>query len=233
GESPPLRVAAAVRRAPWAPPGMRKDKSICTGAPASREEPTLGRLVAAGMDCARLNFSHGTQEDHARAILSVRRAADTAGRPIAILLDLQGPKIRVGKIKGGKVMLEEGAEVIIVADKGLLGTAEKFGCSYEGLAEDVTPGDPVLINDGAICLEVIKAEKSEVKARVVVGGLVSDHKGINLPGTPVSIPALTEKDLSDLQFGLAQGVDYVAMSFVRSADDIRQIKRYAPTTPII
>jgi len=212
---------------------MRKAKIICTMGPASREEPTLGKLVAAGMDCARLNFSHGTQEDHARAIVSVRRAAETAGRPIAILLDLQGPKIRVGKVKGGKMVLEEGAEVVIVADRETPGTPERFGCSYENLAEDVTPGDPVLINDGAVRLEVIKAEKKEVRARVVVGGTVSDHKGINLPGTPVSIPALTEKDLSDLQFGLAQGVDYVAMSFVRSADDIRQIKRYAPTTPII
>src|SRR5207248_7708386 len=212
---------------------MRKAKIICTMGPASREEPTLGKLVAAGMDCARLNFSHGTQEDHARAIVSVRRAADTAGRPIAILLDLQGPKIRVGKIKGGKMVLEEGSEVTIVADKDVPGTPERFGCSYEGLADDVTPGDAVLINDGAVRLEVIKAEKKEVRARVIVGGTVSDHKGINLPGTPVSIPALTEKDLSYLQFGLAQGVDYVAMSFVRSADDIRLIKRYAPTMPII
>jgi len=141
---------------------MRKAKIICTMGPASREEPTLGKLVAAGMDCARLNFSHGTQEDHARAIVSVRRAAETAGRPIAILLDLQGPKIRVGKIKGGKVVLEEGSEVVIVADKDVLGTAERFGCSYDGLAEDVTPGDPVLINDGAVRLEVVKAEKKEV-----------------------------------------------------------------------
>src|SRR2546423_6513874 len=212
---------------------MRKAKIICTMGPASREEPTLSKLVAAGMDCARLNFSHGTQEDHARAIVAVRNAAEKAGRPIAILLDLQGPKIRVGKIKGGKMMLEEGAEVVIVADKDVPGTPERFGCSYEGLADDVTPGDAVLINDGAVRLEVIKAEKKEVRARVIVGGTISDHKGINLPGTPVSIPALTEKDLSDLQFGLGQGVDYVAMSFVRSADDIRQIKRYAPTTPII
>ncbi|MFL5377470.1 MAG: pyruvate kinase, partial [Myxococcales bacterium] len=193
---------------------MRKAKIICTMGPASREEPTLGKLIEAGMDCARLNFSHGTQDDHARAIASVRRAADNAGRPIAILLDLQGPKIRVGKIQGGKAMLEEGAEVTIVADRNVIGTAERFGCSYEGLADDVTPGDPILINDGAIMLEVVKAEKKEVRARVVHGGLVSDHKGINLPGTPVSIPALTEKDLSDLQFGLGQGVDYVAMSFV-------------------
>src|SRR5205823_2395808 len=171
---------------------MRKAKIICTMGPASREEPTLSKLVAAGMDCARLNFSHGIQEDHARAIVAVRNAAEKAGRPIAILLDLQGPKIRVGKVKGGKMVLEEGAEVTIVADKDLPGTPERFGCSYDGLADDVTPGDPVLINDGTVRLEVIKAEKKEVRARVIVGGTVSDHKGINLPGTPVSIPALTD-----------------------------------------
>src|SRR5215470_9393015 len=193
---------------------MRKAKIICTMGPASREEPTLGKLVSAGMDCARLNFSHGTHEDHSRAIANVRRASEIAGRPIAILLDLQGPKIRVGKIRGGKVKLVEDSEVTIVTED-VLGTEERFSCSYAGLAEDVTPGDPILINDGAIRLEVIKAGKKEVRCRVVVGGV------------------LTDKDLVDLQFGLSQGVDYVAMSFVRSADDIRLIKRYAPTMPII
>src|SRR5919108_179909 len=211
---------------------MRKAKIICTMGPASRDEPTLGKLVAGGMDCARLNFSHGTHEDHARTIANVRRASEIAGRPIAVLLDLQGPKIRVGKIKGGKVKLVEDNEVTIVTDD-VLGTEERFSCSYEGLPEDVTPGDPILVNDGAIRLEVISSGRREVRCRVVVGGVLSDNKGINLPGTPVSIPALTDKDLVDLQFGLAQGVDYVAMSFVRSADDIRQIKRHAPTTPII
>ncbi len=213
---------------------MRKAKIICTMGPASREEATIGKLVAAGMDVARLNFSHGTHDDHAKALSSVRRAADLAGRPIGILLDLQGPKIRTGKIAGGKVMLKEGSEVVIVSGSdGTLGTAERFSCSYEGLADDVSPGDPLLINDGAVRLEVIQISGRELKCQVLVGGLVSDHKGINLPGTPVSIPALTPKDIEDLQFGLSLGVDYVALSFVRTADDIRQVKRYAPLTPII
>ncbi len=212
---------------------MRKAKIVCTMGPASREEPMLGRLVAAGMDVARLNFSHGTHEDHARTIANVRRAAESAGRPIALLADLQGPKIRVGKIKGGKVQLTEHSEVIITVASEAQGTAQRFSCSYDGLPDDVTPGDPVLINDGAIRLEVIAVADKEVKCRVVVGGLLSDHKGINLPGTAVSIPALTPKDIEDLHFGLAHGVDYVALSFVRSADDIRQVKRLAPTTPII
>src|SRR5229473_2807590 len=171
---------------------MRKAKIICTMGPASRDEPTLGKLVAAGMDCARLNFSHGTHEDHARTIVNVRRASEIAGRPIAILLDLQGPKIRVGKIKGGKVKLAEDSEVTIVTDD-VLGTEERFSCSYAGLPDDVTPGDSILVNDGAIRLEVIKAGKKEVRCRVIVGGVLSDNKGINLPGTAVSIPALTDK----------------------------------------
>src|SRR6267143_4222211 len=201
--------------------------------PASREEPTLGRLVEAGMDVARLNFSHGTHQDHLRALSAVRKAADLAGRPIGVLLDMQGPKIRVGKIAGGKVRLESGAETVITVENGTPGNAAKFSCSYEGLHDDVSLGDPVLINDGAIRLEVIAISGADVRCRVVEGGLLSDHKGINLPGTPVSIPALTPKDIEDLKFGLEHEVDYVALSFVRSADDLRLIKRYAPTTPII
>ena len=134
---------------------MRKAKIICTMGPASRDEPTLGRLVEAGMDVARLNLSHGTHDDHARAIEAVRKAADSAGRPVGLLLDLQGPKIRVGRIEGGKAKLEAGSEVIITVEPGVVGNAQRFSCSYEGLPEDVSIGDPVLINDGAIRLEVI------------------------------------------------------------------------------
>jgi pyruvate kinase len=212
---------------------MRKAKIICTMGPASREEPTLSRLVEAGMDVARLNLSHGTHDDHARAIVAVRKAAENAGRPVALLLDLQGPKIRVGKIEGGKVRLEAGAETTITVDPAILGTAQRFSCSYEGLPEDLSIGDPILINDGSIRLEVVAVEGKDVRCRVKVGGVLSDHKGINLPGTPVSIPAMTPKDIEDLKFGLEHEIDYVAMSFVRSADDIRLIKRYAPTTPVI
>src|SRR5437660_7597875 len=123
---------------------MRKAKIICTMGPASREEPPLGKLVAAGMDCARLNFSHGTHEDHARAIAAVRRAAEVAGRPIALLLDLQGPKIRVGKIKGGKLQLKERTEITIAVGPDANGVAGKLPCSYEGLPDDVSLGDPIL-----------------------------------------------------------------------------------------
>src|SRR5205823_10240249 len=152
---------------------MRKAKIICTMGPASREEPALGKLVEAGMDVARLNFSHGTHDDHLKAIGNVRRAAETAGRPVALLLDLQGPKIRVGKIDGGKAQLQPGAEVVITVEPGLLGSAQRFSCSYEGLPEDVSIGDTVLINDGAIRLEVIAVEGKEVRCRVNVGGTLS------------------------------------------------------------
>ena len=123
--------------------------------------------------------------------------------------------------------------MVITVEPGVLGNAQRFSCSYEGLPEDVSIGDTVLINDGAIRLEVIAVEGKEVRCRVNVGGTLSDNKGINLPGTPVSIPALTPKDIEDLKFGLQHEVDYVALSFVRNADDIRLIKRYAPTTPVI
>src|SRR4030081_656050 len=152
---------------------MRKAKIICTMGPASREEPTLSRLVEAGMDVARLNLSHGTHEDHARTITAVRKAAENAGRPVALLLDLQGPKIRVGKLEGGKAVLQAGAETILTAEPAVLGNANRFSCSYEGLPDDVSIGDPVLINDGAIRLEVIAVEGKEVRCRVKVGGTIS------------------------------------------------------------
>src|SRR6266851_1362144 len=164
---------------------------------AGLEELPLGKLVEAGMDVARLNFSHGTHDDHLRALDAVRKAAEMAGRPIGVLLDLQGPKIRVGKIEGGKVKLEPGAETVITVDSATPGNAQKFACSYEGLPDDVSLGDPVLINDGAIRLEVIGIVGKEVRCRVLQGGWLSDHKGINLPGTPVSIPAMTPKDIED------------------------------------
>src|SRR5437667_5520879 len=151
---------------------MRKAKIICTVGPASRDEPTLGKLVSAGMDCARLNFSHGTHEDHERTIANVRRASEIAGRPIAILLDLQGPKIRVGKIKGGKVKLAEDSEVTIVTED-VLGTEQRFSCSYAGLAEDVTRGGPLLVNAGAMRLEARQAGTEVGRCRRAVGGSLS------------------------------------------------------------
>ena len=210
---------------------MRKAKIVATLGPATRTPAALDALIAAGMDVARLNFSHGTHDDHRAAAEAVRQASDRAGRPIAILQDLQGPKIRVGKLKGGKLLLRDGNEVTITVDERV--GDGKIPCTYTGLVGDVKRGDPILLDDGRLRLEVLKVSKKEVICRIVRGGVLTDNKGINLPGTAVSIPALTPKDEDDLLFGLSLGIDYVALSFVRSADDIRRVRRHASALPVI
>ncbi len=211
---------------------MRKAKIIATLGPASCTPAVIERLIAAGVDVARLNFSHGTHEDHRASADMVRAASERAGRPVAILLDLQGPKIRVGKLRGGKMILKDGDEVSLTVSTAH-GNGGRIPCTYEGLPGDVKKGDPILLNDGRLRLEVLRVKKTEVQCRVLHGGLLTDHKGINLPGTAVSIPALTEKDVDDLLFGLSLGIDYVAISFVRSADDVRMVRRHASTIPVI
>lgn len=212
---------------------MRRAKIVATLGPASKTPEMIQTLVAAGMDVARLNFSHGTHDDHRANFENVRRASEKAGRPIAILQDLQGPKIRVGKVRGGKVILKEGSEVIITTDLASAAASFKIPCTYAGLPGDVQKGDPILLADGVMRLEVLKVQRKDVLCRVIVGGVLTDNKGINLPGTAVAIPALTPKDLDDLLFGLTLGVDYVAASFVRSADDVREVRRHAGSIPII
>lgn len=212
---------------------MRRAKIVATLGPASSTPETIQALVNAGMDVARLNFSHGSHDDHRQVYEAVRNAAQKAGRPISILQDLQGPKIRVGKLRGGKQLLKEGGEVIITTDLASAENSFKIPCTYAGLQGDVQKGDPILLADGIMKLEVLEISGRDVRCRVVVGGTLTDRKGINLPGTAVSIPALTPKDLDDLVFGLSLGVDYVAASFVRSADDVREVRRHAGTVPII
>jgi len=203
---------------------MRKAKIVCTLGPATDTLEQVEALVAAGMDVARLNFSHGTHADHERRLGLVREAAARAGRPVAVLQDLQGPKIRTGKMTGGKVELVTGSEVVITTEE-MLGTAKRFSTTYQGLVRDLRIGDDVLLADGRLKLVVIrKPKKTEVRCKVVLGGELGSNKGINLPGTRVSAPSLTEKDAIDLEFGLNIGVDYVAISFVRTADDVRQVK---------
>jgi pyruvate kinase len=212
---------------------MRRAKIVATLGPASSTPEAIERLVNAGMDVARLNFSHGTHDMHRANFEAVRRAAEKAGRPIAILQDLQGPKIRVGKFPDGQFLLKEGEDVVITTDLDSAADGSKIPCTYAGLPGDVHKGDPILLADGLFRLEVLKVAKKDVTCRVVVGGVLTDRKGINLPGTAVAIPALTPKDLEDLLFGLSLGVDYVAASFVRSADDVREVRRHAGSTPII
>ena len=212
---------------------MRRSKIVATLGPASSTPEMIQTLVEAGIDVARLNFSHGTHDMHRANFEAVREASRKAGRPVAILQDLQGPKIRVGKFPDGKFELKEGEEVIITTDLASAAAGTRIPCTYAGLPGDVRAGDPILLADGNFRLETLRVKGHDVTARVVVGGTLTNNKGINLPGTAVAIPALTPKDLDDLLFGLSLGVDYIAASFVRSADDVRDVRRHAGSTPII
>jgi pyruvate kinase len=214
---------------------MRRAKIVATLGPASRSPTVLGRLIRAGLDVARLNFSHGTHADHEATYRAVREAATAAGRPVAILADLCGPKLRLGKVEGGAVLLEKGATIEIVCGQGegFVGTAARVGTSYDELARDVRPGSRLLVDDGRIVLRVQEAVGDVVSCLVEVNGVLKDRKGLNLPGVKLSVPSLTPKDRDDLRFASALGVDYFALSFVRCADDVRAAKLLAGDVPLI
>ena len=201
---------------------MRRAKIVCTLGPASSTPERLAEMVAAGMDVARLNMSHGDYADHERNLHSVRDAADNAGRPVGVLADLQGPKIRLGRFANGKEKLHVGA-VFAITTEEVEGTVERCSTTYKGLPGDVRPGDSILIDDGRIALRATEVTDTDVITEVIVGGPVSNNKGINLPGVPVSVPAMSEKDSEDLRWALRSGVDMVALSFVRSAEDIKLV----------
>ncbi len=196
---------------------------LATIGPASNSRELLARLAGAGLDVARLNLSHGTHDDHRLSISHVRAAAQDVGRPIAILMDLQGPKIRIGTFATPSVDLKAGATFTVTTEV-VPGTAETVSTTYAGLPGDVKVGDPLLLDDGKIRLEVQRVTGRDVICRVVVGGPLSARKGINIPGSSVSVPSLTEKDLEDLAFGIKEGVDALALSFVRSAEDVRVLR---------
>ncbi len=206
---------------------MRKAKIVCTIGPASSSPERLAQLIEAGMNVARLNFSHGTHESHARAIQAVRQAAERAGAAVAILQDVQGPRIRIGRLPDAGVPLEAGQRVRLLAGQEAVApdyTAE-LPVTYAALAQDVRPGARILINDGLIELKAERVTGDTVDCSVVTGGLVTSYKGLNLPGTAVSAPTLTDKDREDLRFGVSQQVDYVALSFVRGAADIEAARQ--------
>jgi pyruvate kinase len=203
---------------------VRRAKIVCTLGPATSTPETIRRLVDAGMDVARMNMSHGTHEQHERVYSMVRRAADATGHGVGIFADLQGPKIRLGRFADGPVELVEGASFTITT-RDVPGDADVCSTTYDGLPGDVSEGDPVLVNDGKIRLRVTGVEDTDVHTVVVTGGEVSDHKGINLPGVAVSVPAMSEKDIEDLRFALSLSVDFVALSFVRSARDADDVRR--------
>src|SRR6478735_1672224 len=180
---------------------MRRAKIVCTLGPATASLEAIRGLVAAGMDVARLNLSHGEYRNHETVYRNVRQAADEVGRGVGILVDLQGPKIRLGLFAGGPVLLSAGDEFVITTDD-VPGDATSCSTTYQGLPYDVKPGDRVLVDDGKVSLEVVDVEPPRVVTRVVEGGVVSDHKGINLPGVAVSVPAMSDKDVEDLRWGL-------------------------------
>jgi len=196
---------------------------VCTIGPSSDSQDTINKMIMAGMDVARLNFSHGSYDSHKKVLDMIRHAESEWMRPVAILLDLCGPKIRTGMMQDGKAMLVAGEEVIIQAED-IEGTSERFSTIAPEILADLREGDPILLDDGLLELKVERAGNREVQCRVIVGGQLKSHKGINLPGTPLSLPCLTEKDKADLAWGLDHSIDFVALSFVRSADDILELK---------
>ncbi|MFY9653415.1 pyruvate kinase [Trebonia sp.] len=196
----------------------RRAKIVCTLGPATSTQERINALITAGLDVARLNLSHGSHADHLNSYRLVRAGSDAIGRSVGVLADLQGPKIRLGEFPGGPVLLTAGDEFTITTDD-IPGDRHEASTTYQGLADDVRAGDRILIDDGNVQVDVTGVAGTRVRTRVAVGGRVSDHKGINLPGVAVSAPALTAKDQEDLRWALATGVDIVAMSFVRGPDD--------------
>ncbi len=213
---------------------MRRARIVCTLGPASSSLEVLTAMVKAGMDVARFNFSHGTHEDHQRRAALLRKAARRAGREVAILQDIQGPKIRLGRFEGGATEVKAGQMVTITTRK-VLGGGALLPTPITSLPRDVRRGDPILLDDGRVRLEVLKVQARDVRCRVLVGGLLKDNKGLNLPGAAVSVPAITRKDELDLAFGQQLGVDYVALSFVRSARDVERARAHVRRlgTPLI
>ncbi|MGY1916331.1 pyruvate kinase [Blastococcus sp. SYSU DS0973] len=201
----------------------RRAKIVCTLGPATSSAEQITALVESGMDVARLNFSHGSHEDHASAYARVREASDRIGRAVAILADLQGPKIRLGTFADGPVRWETGSQICITVED-VAGTAERVSTTYKNLANDVRVGDRLLVDDGNLSLSVVGVEGPDVFCLVVEGGQVSDNKGLSLPGVAVSVPPLSDKDERDLRFALHLGVDFIALSFVRSPTDVALVR---------
>ncbi|MGW1779672.1 pyruvate kinase [Streptomyces sp. NPDC002143] len=204
---------------------MRRAKIVCTLGPATDTYDQIKALVDAGMDVARFNLSHGSHAEHEERYHRVRKASDETGHSVGLLADLQGPKIRLGHFTEGPVLLERGDTFTISVQEGTQGDQNRCGTTYAGLADDVTPGERILVDDGKVCLEVTTVDGPHVHTRVIEGGLVSDHKGLNLPGVAVSVPALSKKDEDDLRWALRTGFDVIALSFVRSGRDILDVHR--------
>ena len=202
---------------------VRKAKIVCTIGPATNSRKMIERLIRAGMDVARLNFSHGTREVYGEVINLIREASKKYKKNVAILQDLQGPKIRTGVLKDGKAILKSGSRFILTGRK-VIGTSEVVSTTYPAMAGDVKRGDKILLNDGLISLKVNKVRGMDMACEVINGGILTNRKGINLPGIKVGLSSITRKDTEDLIFGISHGVDYVAISFVRTERDVKSVK---------
>src|SRR3989475_12439823 len=209
---------------------MRRAKIVATLGPATGTPDRIAALIEGGANVIRVNASHGTAETRGRWIEVVRRAADGAGVPVAVLVDLQGPRIRVGELASSRV-LRPGAVVVFAPQE--LATGDEIPTTYADLARDARPGARILLNDGLLAVEVTEVAPPRVRALVVDGGSLTSHKGMNLPGLQVSAPALTDKDREDVRDAVARGVDYVALSFVRRAEDLAELPRVVPPTGAI
>jgi len=209
---------------------MIQTKIVCTIGPASDKPEILARLIEAGMNVARLNFSHGSHEEHAARISLIRQAAAQVGATVAILLDTKGPEIRTGELAGGKVTVREGQAVTLTV-RQVAGGESLVPVSYRGLAGDVVPGSTILIDDGQIELLVEEVRGEDILCRARNSGDILPRKGVNLPGVEVNLPAVTEKDVADIRFGIAQEVDFIAASFVRRAEDVLEIRRHLAASP--
>jgi pyruvate kinase len=203
---------------------QRRAKIVATLGPASNTEPVVRNLVRAGVDVVRLNFSHGTHEEKQELIQLIRKISREENKPLCILGDLQGPKIRTAELEGHKPVLLQAGELLTITPREVPGTASLVGTTFKTLAENVEEGSRILLSDGLIELRVREVTGGDVISEIVNGGLLGEHKGINLPGIPVLVPSLTEKDTDDLEFALKAGVDAIAVSFVRTAEDVRLVR---------
>ena len=215
---------------------MRRTKIVCTIGPASSSDKMLAGLIRSGMDIARLNFSHGDHPSHRRVIRKIRQLERKVGRPVAILQDLPGPKIRIGAVAGDRVRLQTRQPFVLTSRK-ILGSEQAVSVSFPGMTRAVKKGDPILLGDGEIELEAAQVSQHEVKCRIIVGGILGSHKGIHFPRSSLNIRALTHDDKADLAFGIANGVDMIALSFVRNSQDIlyarREMQKRGANIPII
>jgi pyruvate kinase len=202
---------------------IKKTKIVCTVGPASSDPAVMEEMIRQGMDVARLNFSHGDRQGHGEMISQVRRLSATVGRPVAILQDLGGGKVRLGRIKGGTVSVDTGATLTLTT-RQMEGTAQKISVTYPGLTDDVREGDTILLADGTLELKVSAVNPPEITCQVVVGGKISSHKGVNMPSSELRAKALTDQDKEDLRFGVQAEVDLIALSYVRGGEDIREAK---------